>query len=67
MSLFGLGEAERSPRLGLGGMTGASSCAPDAALFCARVGRGGIEGGALMVQASSVSAGRVWGAMLGRL
>jgi hypothetical protein len=43
-----LGDAERSPRLGLGGTTGASSCPDDAPVFCPRAGRGGIEGGALM-------------------
>jgi hypothetical protein len=48
VSLFGLGEAERSPRLGRGGTLGVSSCEAGAELFCPRAGRGGIEGGALI-------------------
>jgi hypothetical protein len=48
VSLFGLGETERSPRLGRGGILGASSWEAGAELFCPRAGRGGIEGGALI-------------------
>lgn len=49
VSLFGFGDVERSPRLGRGGTLGVSSCEAGAAVFWARVGRGGIDGGALMV------------------
>jgi hypothetical protein len=49
VSLFGFGETERSPRFGRGGTLGASSWAPGAGLTWLRAGRGGIEGGALMV------------------
>jgi hypothetical protein len=62
VSLFGFGEMERSPRFGRGGTLGASSCEPAAELFEPRAGRGGIEGGALMIVVCFVEMwGRRWG------
>jgi len=49
VSLFGLGDVERSPRFGRGGTLGASNCEEGAEVFCPRAGRGGIEGGALIL------------------
>jgi hypothetical protein len=49
VSRFAFGETERSPRFGLGGILGASSWLAGAAPVWPRAGRGGIEGGALIV------------------